>query len=212
MTDRRLLRRYLALVRGWAPALAEVRDILVRPPQVEADAAFLFKEAHRLEKRRKGCNRALWSALKVKYLFVSLPRRSLDGKRDLPIFGCPLGRGVAVRGLLAPPPSSGLAHGDALAASGPQRWLATRLDLQAIARELKLSTGIAPRVLRLVARQQPVLDQSVKERAHRAAGPQACLHGLTKLGSVEPPLVQDEFGRQAVVLVKHRVGSSLRGG
>ena len=73
----------------------------------------------------------------------------LDGKRDLPIFGCPLGRGVAVRGLLAPPPSSGLAHGDALAASGPQRWLATRLDLQAIARELKLSTGIAPRVLRL---------------------------------------------------------------
>ncbi|NPV42086.1 MAG: hypothetical protein HPY72_12190 [Anaerolineae bacterium] len=64
-------------------ALAEVRDILVRPPQVEADAAFLFKEAHRLEKRRKGCNRALWSALKVKYLFVSLPRRSLDGKRDL---------------------------------------------------------------------------------------------------------------------------------
>jgi 16S rRNA (guanine(1405)-N(7))-methyltransferase len=63
--------------------LAEVRDILVRPPQVEADAAFLFKEAHRLEKRRKGCNRALWAALKVKYLFVSLPKRSLDGKRDL---------------------------------------------------------------------------------------------------------------------------------
>jgi 16S rRNA (guanine(1405)-N(7))-methyltransferase len=63
--------------------LAEMRDILVRPPQVEADAAFLFKEAHRLEKRRKGCNRALWSALKVKYLFVSLPKHSLDGKRDL---------------------------------------------------------------------------------------------------------------------------------
>jgi 16S rRNA (guanine(1405)-N(7))-methyltransferase len=63
--------------------LAEVRDFLVRPPQVEADAAFLFKEAHRLEKRRKGCNRALWAALKVKYLFVSLPKRSLDGKRDL---------------------------------------------------------------------------------------------------------------------------------
>ncbi len=63
--------------------LAEVRDILVRPPEIEADAAFLFKEAHRLEKRRKGCNRALWAALKVKFLFVSLPRRSLDGKRDL---------------------------------------------------------------------------------------------------------------------------------
>lgn len=73
----------------------------------------------------------------------------LDGKRDLPVFGCPRGQGVAVRGLLAPPPSSGLAHGDALAASGSQRWLAARLDLAAIARELKLSTGIAPRVLRL---------------------------------------------------------------
>jgi hypothetical protein len=62
---------------------AEVRDILVRPPQIQADAAFLFKEAHRMEKRQKGCNRALWAALKVKYLFVSLPNRSLDGRRDL---------------------------------------------------------------------------------------------------------------------------------
>lgn len=64
-------------------ALAEVRDILVRPPQLEADAAFLFKEAHRLEKRQKGCNRVLWAAIKTKYLFVSLPRRSLDGRRNL---------------------------------------------------------------------------------------------------------------------------------
>ena len=73
----------------------------------------------------------------------------LDARRELPVFGCPRGQGIAVRGLLAPPPSSGLAHGDAMAASGPQRWLATRLELPAIARELKLSTGLAPRVLRL---------------------------------------------------------------
>jgi cytochrome oxidase assembly protein ShyY1 len=73
----------------------------------------------------------------------------LDGKRTLPIFGCPFGQGVAVRGLLAPPPSAGLAQGAALAASGPQHWLAMRLDLPAIASELRLSTGIAPRVLRL---------------------------------------------------------------
>lgn len=73
----------------------------------------------------------------------------LDGRRTLPVFGCPLGQGVAVRGLLAPPPSSGLAQGAALAASGPQRWLATRLDLPAIAGELRLASGIAPRVLRL---------------------------------------------------------------
>ena len=63
--------------------LAEVRDVLVRPPEIEADAAFLFKEAHRMEKRQKGCNRTLWAALKVKYLFVSLPNRSLDGRRDM---------------------------------------------------------------------------------------------------------------------------------
>ncbi|QIL19659.1 SURF1 family protein [Thermomonas sp. HDW16] len=73
----------------------------------------------------------------------------LDARRDLPVFGCPASQDVAVRGLLAPPPSSGLASGDALAASGPQRWLATRLDLSAIAHAMTLSTGLAPRVLRL---------------------------------------------------------------
>lgn len=73
----------------------------------------------------------------------------LDGKRTLPTFGCPTQSAQAVRGLLAPPPSSGLAHGDALAGSGPQRWLATRLDLPVIAKALKLSAGLAPRVLRL---------------------------------------------------------------
>ena len=73
----------------------------------------------------------------------------LDGKRDLPVFGCPVGASQVVRGLLAPPPSSGLLHGDAMATSGPRRWLATRIDAVAIARELNLSAGVAPRVLRL---------------------------------------------------------------
>ena len=73
----------------------------------------------------------------------------LDGKRVLPVFGCPRGAGMRVRGLLAPPPSSGLARGEALAASGMERWLATRVELPAIARTLQLRTGIAPRVLRL---------------------------------------------------------------
>ena len=85
----------------------------------------------------------------VQALLVDAGWWPLDGQRDLPVFGCPRGRGNAVRGLLAPPPSSGLQHGDALAASGPRRWLATRLELPALARALKLSTGIAPRVLRL---------------------------------------------------------------
>ena len=73
----------------------------------------------------------------------------LNGQRTLPTFGCPTQAAQAVRGLLAPPPSTGLVHGDALAGVGPQRWLATRLDLVAISRELKLSAGLAPRVLRL---------------------------------------------------------------
>ena len=73
----------------------------------------------------------------------------LDGARALPVFGCPARDGQRVRGLLAPPPSIGIAHGDALAAAGESRWLASRLDLAAIARTLRLPTGIAPRVLRL---------------------------------------------------------------
>lgn len=72
----------------------------------------------------------------------------LDGKRDMPVFGCPVGA-QHVRGLLAPPPSSGLQRGGDMATSGSHRWLATRIDPSGIARALKLSAGIAPRVLRL---------------------------------------------------------------
>ncbi len=52
---------------------AFLQDILVDPPREAADAALLFKEAHRFEEREAGCNRALWCSLKVKTLFVSLP-------------------------------------------------------------------------------------------------------------------------------------------
>ena len=79
----------------------------------------------------------------------------LDAQRALPLFGCPVGEGVAVRGLLAPPPSSGLASGEPMTATGPQRWLATRMELAVVARALKLSTGIAPRVLRLDPQRSP---------------------------------------------------------
>lgn len=62
---------------------AEVRDILIQPPQQKATAAFLFKEAHRLEKRRNGASRDLIRSLNVDYLFISLPNQSLQGKYDL---------------------------------------------------------------------------------------------------------------------------------
>jgi len=62
---------------------AETVDVLLDPPNIIADAAFLFKEAHRMEKRRKGCSRELVKAINAKVTFISLPNRSLDGQRDL---------------------------------------------------------------------------------------------------------------------------------
>ncbi|MDO9546851.1 MAG: hypothetical protein Q7J07_08920 [Pelolinea sp.] len=62
---------------------AETRDILVRPPQQKATAAFLFKEAHRMEKRRSGATRDLIASLNVKHVFLSLPTHSLNGRFDL---------------------------------------------------------------------------------------------------------------------------------
>lgn len=79
----------------------------------------------------------------------------LDGRRTLPVFGCPAGDAQTVRGLLAPPPSLGIVHGEPMAASGDARWLAARLDPPTIEAALTLSTGLAPRVLRLDPQRQP---------------------------------------------------------
>lgn len=73
----------------------------------------------------------------------------LAGSRKLPEAGCPAGTGQAVRGLLASPPTPGLAHGDALAKQAGKRWLASRMELPAVAAALGLRVAIAPRVLRL---------------------------------------------------------------
>ena len=79
----------------------------------------------------------------------------LDGRRTLPVFGCPAGDAQSVRGLLGSPPSPGIAHGAPVAAAGDARWLAARLDLPVITGALGLSTGLAPRVLRLDPTRQP---------------------------------------------------------
>ncbi len=65
------------------PPLAENRDILVHPPEIEADLALFFKEAHRFEKRQPGCNREFWGSLKVNTLAVSLPTENLAGTHSL---------------------------------------------------------------------------------------------------------------------------------
>ncbi|HWR65852.1 MAG TPA: hypothetical protein VN364_07010, partial [Bellilinea sp.] len=64
-------------------ALARVQDILVNPPEVEADVALFFKEAHRFEQRQKGCNRPFFEALRVRWLLVSLPAADLSGHHSL---------------------------------------------------------------------------------------------------------------------------------
>lgn len=63
--------------------LAEVRDILLDPPAAEADAAFFFKEAHRFESRKKGCNRNFWISLPVKTIVVTLPAENLTGQHQM---------------------------------------------------------------------------------------------------------------------------------
>jgi 16S rRNA (guanine(1405)-N(7))-methyltransferase len=63
--------------------LAFKQDILVTPPQVKADVAFFFKEAHRFEERERGCNRKFWQALQVRHLLVSLPTENLNGNHSL---------------------------------------------------------------------------------------------------------------------------------
>jgi 16S rRNA (guanine(1405)-N(7))-methyltransferase len=64
-------------------AHAEQRDILIDPPAQKAEVAFFFKEAHRLDQRRKGSNRILWDALQVNTLLVSLPCRDIGKTHDL---------------------------------------------------------------------------------------------------------------------------------
>ncbi len=76
-----MLNRYFDL-QGLQP-LARHQDILVEPPQVEADVAFFFKEAHRFEQRQRGCNRAFWQAINARVLVVTLPAVNLTGKHQL---------------------------------------------------------------------------------------------------------------------------------
>ncbi|GAB4517337.1 MAG: 16S rRNA methyltransferase [Anaerolineae bacterium] len=63
--------------------LAEVRDILVHPPEQPADVALILKEVHRFEQRRKGITRPMLEALNARYIVVSLPVQSMSGRSDL---------------------------------------------------------------------------------------------------------------------------------
>lgn len=81
-------------------------------------------------------------------LLVDLGWLPLAGDRALPPLA-PLPAGdVELRGLLAPPPSTGLELGAAMARRD-DAWLMTRVDLAAIAEALDPAAALSPRALRL---------------------------------------------------------------
>lgn len=86
-------------------------------------------------------------------ILVDLGWLPLAANRELPRLNFPATNDIELRGLLAPPPSSGLALGSGFERKGDV-WLATRIDLEALAPALLQSAPagkikLAPRVLRL---------------------------------------------------------------
>jgi cytochrome oxidase assembly protein ShyY1 len=104
-------------------------------------------------------------------LLVDLGWLPLPGDRRLPEPRLPAGE-QALAGLLAPPPAPGIALGPAYVVAGPDRWLLTRIDIEALAAGLRLP--LAPRVLRLdpalplgYARDLDVLPNTLPPERHR---------------------------------------------
>jgi 16S rRNA (guanine(1405)-N(7))-methyltransferase len=59
------------------------QDILAAPPQVEADVAFFFKEAHRFEQRETASTRKFLEHLNANIILLSLPTETLTGRRSM---------------------------------------------------------------------------------------------------------------------------------
>jgi 16S rRNA (guanine(1405)-N(7))-methyltransferase len=64
-------------------ARAVNQDILIKAPSEKACAAFLFKEAHRIEKRESGGSRRLIQSVQAHTIFISLPTHNLHGRFNL---------------------------------------------------------------------------------------------------------------------------------
>ncbi len=69
-------------IQGLQP-LARVQDILIETPEIQTDAAFFFKEAHRFEARCKGCCREFFQRTNAKWLVVTLPAENLTGQHQM---------------------------------------------------------------------------------------------------------------------------------
>jgi surfeit locus 1 family protein len=81
-------------------------------------------------------------------LLVDLGWLPWGERRDLPPVNLPASP-IDVAGVLAPPPSTGVALGEGVQSQGNARWLLTRLEPDALATRIGLSVALAPRVLKL---------------------------------------------------------------
>ena len=71
---------------GMAP-LVKLQDVICAPPQETGDMAFLMKMVPCLERRRKGIAIELLADLRVRYVVVTFPVRSLAGRsKHMPAF------------------------------------------------------------------------------------------------------------------------------
>ena len=62
------------------PGVAECRDLLVSPPEGDADVALLLKTAPCLEQQEKGATLNLLRRLRARHVVLSFPAQSLGGK------------------------------------------------------------------------------------------------------------------------------------
>ena len=104
-------------------------------------------------------------------VLVDMGWLQLPGDRAIPSPALPAGD-LELRGLLSPPPSTGLSLGPDHVVVDPHRWLLTRVDHQALSRAL--GPSLAPRILRLdpalplgFARDLDVLPNTLTPERHR---------------------------------------------
>lgn len=59
------------------------QDFIAEPIHPKTDCVFLFKEAHRMEKRKPGSTRQVIESLNARHIVISLPATDLRGHHDL---------------------------------------------------------------------------------------------------------------------------------
>jgi len=59
------------------------QDFIAEPIHPKTDCVFLFKEAHRMEKRKPGSTRQVIESLNARHIVISMPATDLRGHHDL---------------------------------------------------------------------------------------------------------------------------------